>query len=103
MAAAQGFTEVYNYSFLSDERRAAFGFDPAGCVQVANPIAAGHNLLRPSLLPGIWKNIGDNARHFDQFRLFEIGREIHPDREIAALRGRRDLSPKTTALPACSN
>jgi phenylalanyl-tRNA synthetase beta chain len=81
MAAAQGFTEVYNYSFLSDDQARAFGFDPAGCVQVANPIAAGHNLLRPSLLPLIWKNIGDNARHFDQFRLFEIGREIHPDRE----------------------
>ncbi len=82
MAAAQGFTEVYNYSFLSDEQARAFGFDPANCVQVANPIAAGHNLLRPSLLPLIWKNIVDNARHFDRFRLFEIGREIHPDGEI---------------------
>jgi phenylalanyl-tRNA synthetase beta chain len=81
-AAAQGFTEVYNYSFLSDDQARAFGFDPAGCVQVANPIAAGHNLLRPSLLPLIRKNIGDNARHFDQFHLFEIGREIHPDREV---------------------
>jgi phenylalanyl-tRNA synthetase beta chain len=82
MAAAQGFTEVYNYSFLSDDQARAFGFDPVDCVQVANPIAAGHNLLRPSLLPLIWKNIGDNARHFDQFRLFEIGREVHPDGEI---------------------
>ncbi len=82
MAAAQGFTEVYNYSFLSDEQARAFGFDPASCVQVANPIAAGQNLLRPSLLPLIWKNVSDNARHFDRFRLFEIGREIHPDREI---------------------
>jgi phenylalanyl-tRNA synthetase beta chain len=81
MAAAQGFTEVYNYSFLSDDQARTFGFDPASCVSVANPIAAGHNLLRPSLLPLIWKNVGDNARHFDQFRLFEIGREIHPDHE----------------------
>ncbi len=81
MAAAQGFTEVYNYSFLSDDQARAFGFDPAGCVQVANPIAAGNNLLRPSLLPLIWKNLGDNARHFDEFRLFEIGREIRPDSE----------------------
>jgi phenylalanyl-tRNA synthetase beta chain len=82
MAVAQGFTEVYNYSFLSDDQARTFGFDPANCVQVANPIAAGHNLLRPSLLPLIWKNIGDNARHFDQFRLFEMGREIHLDGEI---------------------
>jgi phenylalanyl-tRNA synthetase beta chain len=81
MAAAQGFTEVYNYSFLTEEMARTFGFDPANCVQVANPIAADHNLLRPSLLPLIWKNIGDNARHFDSFRLFEIGREIHPESE----------------------
>ncbi len=83
MAAAQGFTEVYNYSFLSDEQAREFGFDPAALVQVANPIAAGQNLLRPSLLPLIAKNLADNARHFDSFRFCEIGREIHPDREIA--------------------
>ena len=82
MAVAQGFTEVYNYSFLSDDQATAFGFDPAAQVQVANPIAAGQNLLRPSLLPLIVKNIADNTRHFDHFRLFEIGREIHPDGEI---------------------
>src|SRR6185437_15663709 len=39
-------------------------------------------LLRPSLVPGIYKNILDNQRHFDSFRLFEIGREIHREGEI---------------------
>jgi phenylalanyl-tRNA synthetase beta chain len=32
-------------------------------------------------LPGIWKNIKDNSRHFEAFRLFEIGNEISPGRE----------------------
>ncbi len=82
VAAAQGFTEVYNYSFLSDEEASAFGFDPASHIQVANPIAAGQNLMRQSLLPLIVKNISGNARNFDRFRLFEIGREIYPDREV---------------------
>jgi phenylalanyl-tRNA synthetase beta chain len=82
MAASQGFTEVYNYSFVSDDLARTFGLSPEEHVQVANPIAAGQNLLRTSLLPGIWKNIGDNARHFDSFRLFEIGREIYPAREV---------------------
>jgi len=49
---------------------------------VANPIASDQNLLRSSLLPGIWKNVKDNARHFDTFRLFEIGKEVFPNREI---------------------
>jgi len=82
MAAAQGFTEVHNYSFVSEEMTRVFSLDPAEHVQVVSPIASDQNLLRTSLLPGIWKNINDNARHFEQFRLFEIGRAIYPDREV---------------------
>ncbi len=82
LAAAQGFTEVHNYSFISEEMARVFSVDVSAHVQVSNPIVSDQNLLRTSLLPGIWKNINDNARHFDQFRLFEIGRAIHPDGEV---------------------
>jgi phenylalanyl-tRNA synthetase beta chain len=85
MAAALGFTEVHNYSFVSEELARKFSFDLSAHVQVSNPIVADQNLLRTSLLPGIWKNITDNARHFDQFRFFEIGRAIHADREVPRL------------------
>jgi len=82
MSCAQGFTEIHNYSFISEEMARVFSVDVSSHVQVSNPIASDQNLLRTSLLPGIWKNINDNARHFDEFRLFEIGRAIHPDREV---------------------
>ncbi|HEY2014743.1 MAG TPA: phenylalanine--tRNA ligase subunit beta [Bryobacteraceae bacterium] len=72
-----GFTEVYNYSFISQESAQAFGFDPAAHVRVTNPIASDQALMRTSLLPGIWHNIADNAKHRESFRLFEIGMEIH--------------------------
>ena len=72
-----GFTEVYNYSFLSEESVRAFGFDPAAHIRVTNPIASNQELMRASLLPGIWKNVTDNAKHRESFRLFEIGLEIH--------------------------
>jgi phenylalanyl-tRNA synthetase beta chain len=75
--AAQGFTEVYNYSFISEADARAFGFDPADHVIVANPIASDQTLMRLSLLPGIRKNLIENSKRFDSFRLFEIGREIH--------------------------
>ncbi len=81
-AVAQGFTEVYNYSFVSQELAEKFSLDLNAHLHVTNPIVADQNLLRTSLLPGIWKNIGDNTRHFDSFRLFEIGREVHPDGEV---------------------
>jgi phenylalanyl-tRNA synthetase beta chain len=73
----QGFTEVHNYSFLSEDAVAAFGFDPAAHLRVSNPIASDQALMRASLLPGILKNILENAKHREVFRLFEIGLEIH--------------------------
>lgn len=77
LAAANGYTEVYNYSFFTDAMLEAFAIDPAALVEVVNPIASGQNYLRSSLLPGVWKNVSDNARSFAEFRLFEIGKEIH--------------------------
>jgi phenylalanyl-tRNA synthetase beta chain len=74
----QGFTETYNYSFISEESAAAFGFDPAGHIRVTNAIASDQTLMRHSLLPGIWRNVLENAKHRETFRLFEIGQEIHP-------------------------
>ena len=75
--AAQGFTEVSNYSFISEEEAKRFGFAPEDHVRVLNPIAEGQELMRTSLLPGIHRNLVENAKHFEDFRLFEVGREIH--------------------------
>lgn len=77
LVTAQGFHEVYNYSFLSEDTLRRFGLDPEAHVRVLNPIAADQTHLRTTLVPGIWKNIVDNTRFFDEFRLFEIGVEIH--------------------------
>jgi phenylalanyl-tRNA synthetase beta chain len=73
----EGFTEVYNYSFLSEEALRAFGMEPHSHVRVANPIASDQALMRQSLLPGVWKNVTENAKHREAFRIFEIGLEIH--------------------------
>ncbi len=47
---------------------------------VQNPIASELTHLRRSLLPGLFKSIVANVRFFPEFRLFEIGNEIHPRR-----------------------
>lgn len=72
-----GFTEVYNYSFVSEEQARRFGMAPEDHVRVANPIGTDRTLLRRSLLPEIFENIVENSKHFERFRIFEIGREIH--------------------------
>ena len=73
----QGFTEVSNYSFISDADATMFGYPTDKLLQVANPIIAEQKYMRPSLLPGIRRNLADNSRYFSDFRLFEIGREYH--------------------------
>jgi phenylalanyl-tRNA synthetase beta chain len=77
MISAQGFTEVSNYSFVSEDEVRKLGLRPEDHIRVLNPIAAGQELMRMSLMPGIVRTISGNARHFDSFRVFEIGREIH--------------------------
>lgn len=75
--ADEGFTEVANYSFVTEAAANRFGVSAADHLRIANPIAADQELLRTSLLAGIVRNISDNSRHFSSFRLFEIGVEIH--------------------------
>jgi len=75
--AAQGLSEVSNYSFISEQEARRFGLAVEDHVRVLNPIAAGQELMRISLLPGVHRNIVENAKHFDDFGIFEIGREIH--------------------------
>jgi phenylalanyl-tRNA synthetase beta chain len=77
LVAAQGFTEVSNYSFISEQEASRFTLPDDPHVRVLNPIAAGQELMRRSLLPGIHRNIVGNAKHLDNFRIFEVGREIH--------------------------
>ena len=76
--AAQGFTEVYNYSFVNEADAKRFLLEAKDHIAIENPIASELTHLRRSLLPGVFKNVVHNVRHFREFRLFEIGKEIHP-------------------------
>jgi len=76
--ADQGFTEIYNYSFVAEADVRKFGLDIREHVEIRNPIASELTHLRRSLLPRIYQNIAGNVRHYADFRIFEIGHEIHP-------------------------
>ncbi len=78
---SQGFTEAHNYSFYGEELARRFGLDPAEHLAVANPISPDQKLMRRSLVPLVFRNLEENSKHLECFRLFEIGREIHPQPE----------------------
>ncbi len=90
---AQGFTEAHNYSFVTETDIQRFNGDPATHISVQNPIASELTHMRRSLLPGLFKSIVANVRYFPEFRLFEIGNEIHPT-------AGRDLPNEITHLAA---
>lgn len=81
VATQQGFTEVYNYSFISEAQAAKLGIAIEQHVRVLNPIASDQSLMRTTLLHGVLKNFEDNQKNFDEFRFFEIGKEIHKQPE----------------------
>jgi phenylalanyl-tRNA synthetase beta chain len=75
--ASQGFTEVYNYSFVNEAQVKRFGESVADYLELANPIASELTHMRKNLLPGVFDTVARNARHLRDFRFFEIGHEIH--------------------------
>lgn len=74
----QGFTEAHNYSFVTEASVSRFGLDLATHIGVQNPIASELTHLRRSLLPGLFQSVLNNVHYQSEFRLFEIGAEIHP-------------------------
>ena len=70
-----GFSETYNYSFVSEKETATASNFSA--LQLLNPINDAFGYLRTSLVPRLMKNAEDNFRFFEEMRLFEIGRVYH--------------------------
>jgi phenylalanyl-tRNA synthetase beta chain len=81
-----GFTEVYNYSFLSKEDIENFGFEKEA-IEIENPASAFYQFLRPSLIPGLIKNVQKNQTEFSKIKIFEIGRIFKSKKEKKALAG----------------
>jgi len=69
----RGFSEVYNYSFVSEEQKDIFICQDDKLLELENPISALNKYLRPSLIPDLLKNAKDNLKIFDEVKIFELG------------------------------
>ena len=72
-AEALGFDEVYNHSFYSLIEIKKCHLIEEAHLQLLNYLSEDQTHLRTSLLPNILKNIGQNLKQFNEFKLFEIG------------------------------
>ncbi|MCS7198595.1 MAG: phenylalanine--tRNA ligase subunit beta [Candidatus Bipolaricaulota bacterium] len=71
---ALGASEAVNFGFISREDAEAFSYSD-GLVKVRNPMSDESYALRPSLWPGLLRNVQYNAyQQVEGVRLFEIGK-----------------------------
>jgi phenylalanyl-tRNA synthetase beta chain len=69
---AAGFTEAYNYSFVSEKDNEIFG--SGQLLELENPTSEDFKYLRPSLIINLLKNVVKNQRNFPQIKIFELGK-----------------------------
>ena len=72
--AALGFSEVYNYDFISAKELKACGLEAEGAVELKNPLSSDYQYLRQTLLPGLLKTLRYNLnRGRESVIIFESG------------------------------
>jgi len=67
-----GFSEVYNYSFISKKESDVFNFK--NLIEIENPLSSDYQYLRPSLIPNLFKNVAKNKKFSQEIKIFELGK-----------------------------
>ncbi|OGR51596.1 MAG: phenylalanine--tRNA ligase subunit beta [Elusimicrobia bacterium GWA2_62_23] len=72
--ASLGFSEAYNYDFVSAKELKLCGLAPEAALEVKNPLSLDFQYLRPTLLPGLLKTLRYNLnRGRETVLIFESG------------------------------
>ncbi|MDQ7814623.1 MAG: phenylalanine--tRNA ligase subunit beta [Patescibacteria group bacterium] len=73
-----GLSEVYSYSFVSQDLLAKADYDAKGMLHVQNPLTAEYEVMRTSLLPSLLQAAAENSERFPEQRLFEVANVYYP-------------------------
>ena len=74
-----GFSEVYNYSFISEKDKNIFGNN--NLIELENPLSVDFKYLRASLIPNLLKNIQKNQKKAAKIKIFELGKIFRKNKE----------------------
>lgn len=69
-----GFTELYTYSFISEQMLRNNDWNPKDCLKVFNPLADDFVYMRPSLIPGMLQAITQNQEEQKNSNFFELSK-----------------------------
>lgn len=84
LLVANGFSEICNYSFLSEKDVKSLNIDDSDLLEVSNPIQIENKFLRKSLIPGLLRTIAKNPT-FDPILVFESGHVFTKEEELSHL------------------
>lgn len=71
-AMSAGYSETFNYSFISRELAEKAGFDPAKMLHIQNPLSSDFEFMRTSLMPSVLQTVTENQERFREQHLFEL-------------------------------
>jgi phenylalanyl-tRNA synthetase beta chain len=72
VAKGAGLTEVYSYSFVSDDLYAKAGYDSKPALRILNPLTEEYAFMRTSLLPSLLSVVAENGDRFKDQMIFEV-------------------------------
>ncbi len=80
---AYGFdmTEVYNYSFNSEDQLKKLDLNIDNHVKISNPLSQETARMRTTLIPNLLQDMVLNNRFYDDIGLFEVGSTYLPDKK----------------------
>lgn len=78
LAKGAGLTEVYSYSFVSQDLYQKTGFAQVPHVGLLNPLNADFEFMRPYLLPSLIQVVADNQERYRSQALFELANTYLP-------------------------
>ncbi len=74
LSLEHGYSETYNYSFVSPLWLEKLGMNMEDNLRLLNPIAKDRPFLRTSLTPNLLEVVETNSHRKDEIRLFEVGK-----------------------------
>ncbi|MDD5528045.1 MAG: phenylalanine--tRNA ligase subunit beta [Patescibacteria group bacterium] len=73
LALGAELTEVYNYSFVGEEKLSKLKISPLDYLRLKNPLTNLQTMLRQNLLENLVDNIKSNQAKYERVSLFEVG------------------------------
>jgi phenylalanyl-tRNA synthetase beta chain len=99
LSLEHGYTEVYNYSFSSEDLIKKTSDDLDKHIELDNPVAKDRPFLRRSLIPNMLQNVEQNLHRFDVIKIFEIGKVYILEDDGAPIKfGAKKFLPKQDTM-----